>query len=142
MARTALDWEQKKGLAGRWKTVLYRNDLLELPGKLGALEGQIDYRTFPDNTPEQVQALVTSMYALANRIKDLVKARGYPQAEMVKEHLLDDLRDWHQVIEGRFQRRGDDPTLVIEPAVDVRDRLAARLARLEETDRRENSSGR
>jgi hypothetical protein len=132
MARTALDWEQKKGLAGRWKTVLYRNDLLELPGKLGALEGQIDYRTFPDNTPEQVQALVTSMYALTNRIKDLVKARGYPQAEMVKEHLLDDLRDWHQVIEGRFQRRGDDPTLVIEPAVDVRDRLAARLARLEE----------
>jgi uncharacterized membrane protein YccC len=132
MARTALDWEQKKGLAGRWKTVLYRNDLLELPGKLGALEGQIDYRTFPDNTPEQVKALVTSMYALTNRIKDLVEARGYPQAEMVREHLLDDLRDWRQVIEGRFQRRAADPTLVIEPAVDVRDRLAARLARLEE----------
>jgi uncharacterized membrane protein YccC len=132
MGRTALDWEQKKGLAGRWKTVLYRNDLLELPGKLGALEGQIDYRTFPDNTPEQVKALVTSMYALTNRIKDLVEARGYPQAEMVREHLLDDLRDWRQIIEGRFQRRAADPTLVIEPAVDVRDRLAARLARLEE----------
>jgi uncharacterized membrane protein YccC len=132
MARTALDWEQKKGLAGRWKTVHYRNDLLELPGKLGALEGKIDYRTFPDNTPEQVQALVTSMYALTNRIKDLVDARGFPQAAMVERHLLDDLRDWHQVIEGRFQRRGYDPTLVIEPAVDVRDRLAARLARLEE----------
>jgi hypothetical protein len=72
------------------------------------------------------------MYALTNRIKDLVEARGYPQAEMVREHLLDDLRDWRQVIEGRFQRRAADPTLVIEPAVDVRDRLAARLTRLEE----------
>jgi hypothetical protein len=127
----APDGEQQKGIAGRLKSVLYQDDLLELPGKLAECGKQIDYLTFPDNTPEQVQALVTSLYALAYRLEDLVEARGVPQGEMVQEHLLDDLRAWRQVIEGRFQRRAHDPTLVIEPAVDVRDRLAARLARLE-----------
>ncbi len=65
MARLALDGEHTKAWAGRWKTVLYRNDLLELPEKLRTLGQQIDHRTLPENTPEQVQALVTSLFGLA-----------------------------------------------------------------------------
>ena len=81
--------------------------------------------------PEQVQALVASLYALAYRINDLAEARGYPQAERVEKRLLDDLRGWHQVIKARLRRRADDPTQFIEPSADVRKRLADRLARLE-----------
>ena len=88
---------------------------------------RIDYQVLPGTTPQQVQALVTSLYALAHRIKDLVEARGLPQADLVEQHLLDDLRDWRQVIEQRFRRRAD-PTETMRP---VADRLAARLARLE-----------
>ena len=131
MSRLTLDWEQKKGIVDRWKTVYYRSDLLELPGKLAACGQKIDYRAFPANTPEQVQALVSSLYVLTFQIKDLVEAHGYPQAELVEKHLLDDLRAWHQVIEARWQRRGDDPTQFIEPSADVRERLAARLGGLE-----------
>ena len=74
---------------------------------------------------------MASLYALANRIKDLVEAGDYPQAELLQKRLLDDLRAWHQVIEARLQRRADDPTQYIEPSADVRKRLADRLAKLE-----------
>ena len=127
----APDGQRLKGITGRWRSVLYQNDLLELPGKLAAYGKQIDYRAFPDNTPEQVQTLVASLYALANRIKDLVEAGDYPQAELLQKRLLDDLRAWHQVIEARWQLRADDPTQYIEPSADVRKRLADRLAKLE-----------
>ena len=127
----APDGQRLKGITGRWRSVLYQNDLLELPGKLAAYGKQIDYRAFPDNTPEQVQTLVASLYALANQIKDLVEAGDYPQAELVQKRLLDDLRAWHQVIEARLQRRADDPTQYIEPSADVRKRLTDRLAGLE-----------
>jgi hypothetical protein len=127
----APDGQRLKGITGRWRSVLYQNDLLELPGKLAAYGKQIDYRAFPDNTPEQVQTLVASLYALANQIKDLVEAGDYPQAELVQKRLLDDLRAWHQVIDARLQRRADDPTQYIEPSADVRKRLTDRLAGLE-----------
>ena len=127
----APDGQRLKGITGRWRSVLYQNDLLELPGKLAAYGKQIDYRAFPDNTPEQVQTLVASLYALANQIKALVEAGDYPQAELVQKRLLDDLRAWHQVIEARLQRRADDPTQYIEPSADVRKRLTDRLAGLE-----------
>jgi hypothetical protein len=113
------------------KSLIYRSDLAELPGKLAACGKQIDYRVFPDNTPEQVQALVAGLYALAYRIEDLVEAGSHPQAELVQKRLHDDLQSWHQVIEARMQRRADDPTQFIEPSADVRKRLADRLARLE-----------
>ena len=127
----APDGQRLKGITGRWRSVLYQNDLLELPGKLAAYGKQIDYRAFPDNTPEQVQTLVASLYALANQIKDLVEAGDYPQAELVQKRLLDDLRAWHQVIDARLQRRADDPTQYIEPSANVRKRLTDRLAGLE-----------
>jgi uncharacterized membrane protein YccC len=127
----APDGKQQKTITRRLKSLVYRNDLLKLPGKLAAYGKQIDYRVFPDNTPEQVQVLVASLYALGHRINDLVEARGYPQAERVQKHLLDDLRAWHQVIDARLQRRADDPTQYIEPTADVRKRLADRLDRLE-----------
>ena len=83
MARLALDSEHKKGLVGRWRAALYQSDLMELPEKLAVWGQHIDYRTFPDNTPEQVDALVTNLQALAYRIKELIEAREYPQADLL-----------------------------------------------------------
>jgi hypothetical protein len=45
----------------------------------------------------------------------------------VEKQLLDDLREWSQVIEERFRRRAD-PTQAMGS---VADRLAARLAKME-----------
>ena len=131
MSGVAPGGEQKSGTGRRLKSLIYRNDLAELPGKLAASGKQIDYRVLPDNTPEQVQVLVAGLYALAYRIKDLVEVHGNPRTELVEKRLLDDLCAWHQVIEARLQRRAEDPTQFIEPSADVRKRLADRLARLE-----------
>jgi hypothetical protein len=139
MARLALDWERRKGLLGRWKTTLYRNDLLELPEKLAVWGQHIDYRTFPDNTPKQVEALVTNLQALAYRIMELVEAREYPQADFHVRELSDDLRAWRTLVENRFQLWAENPAVTIESGGEVRDRLMARLAkfqtRLDETFR-------
>jgi hypothetical protein len=131
MARLALDWEQNKGLAGRWRTALYRHDLLELPEKLAGWGERIDYRLLPGTTREQVQALVTSLRALAFRIKELVEARTYPQADLLVREVIDDVRDWRSLAQEQFRLWTDDPGRELEPGVDVGDRLIARLARME-----------
>ena len=131
LAGLAPDGPKQTGGARRLKALWYRNDLLAVPRKLAACGKQIDYRVVPDDTPEQVQALVAGLYALAYRLEDLVEEGSHPQAELVRERLRDDLQSWHQVIAARLRRRADDPTQFIEPAADVRKRLAERLARLE-----------
>ncbi len=131
MARLALDWERRKGLLGRWKTTLYRNDLPELPEKLAVWGQHIDYRTFPDNTPKQVEALVTNLQALAYRIKELIEARQYLQADLLVRELSDDLRAWRILVENRFQLWADNPTMAVELGGQVQERLTARLAKFE-----------
>jgi uncharacterized membrane protein YccC len=130
-SRLGPDEKQQNSMARRWKTVLYRNDLLDVPGKLAACSQQLDYRVLPDNSPEQVRALVTSLYALNDRIKDALEARGHVHADRLYKPVQNELRAWHQVIEERLRRRADDPTQFIEPSTAVRDRLAVRLAGLE-----------
>jgi len=129
MSRMALDWEQRKGWAGRWKIMLYQNDLLELPQKLAVLGGQIDHRLFPGTTPEQVQTLVNSLQALALRLKNMVGVRKYPQASLLVRELLDDVRAWRLAIEELFQNWSKDPAS--EPDDDLQSRLAARLKEME-----------
>jgi len=127
----APDGQRLKGITARWRSVLYQNDLLELPGKLAAYGKQIDYRAFPDNTPEQVQTLVASLYALANRIKELVEARGQPQAEQLVRELIDDVHAWRMLVEKQFQLWADNQAQSVEPGVDPGDRLKALLAKME-----------
>ena len=110
--------------------MLYRNDLLELPGKLAACGGKIDYGSFPANTPERVQALVSSLYVLAFRIKDMIEAHRYPQADLLERAVGDEIRAWRLYVDKRFQLRADDPALAAQPSYG-RDQLMARLTRLE-----------
>jgi uncharacterized membrane protein YccC len=129
ISRMALDWEQKKGWRGRWMIMLYQNDLLELPRNLSVAGGKIDHRLFPANTPEQVQTLVTSLHALALRLKNLVDVRKYPQASLLVQELMDDMRAWRLGIEELFQNWSDDPAS--EPDGDLQNRLAVKLKEME-----------
>jgi len=125
----ALDRGRKRGLGELWKTAYYHNDLLELGEKLAKCVQHIDYRTFPNNTPEQVQALVTSLQDLAYRIKMLVDARQYPQAELLVSQLRDDLQTWRIKVEDQFHHWSKDPTVL--PEGDLQIRLATKLASME-----------
>ena len=80
-----------------------------MPPKLAKWGQQIDYRTIPNNTPEQVQALVTSLQDLAYRIKPLMDAHKHPQAELLVGQLRDDLRTWRLKVEDQFHGWAEDP---------------------------------
>jgi uncharacterized membrane protein YccC len=129
LSRLALDGGRKRRLAELWKTAYYHNDLLELPEKLAKCEQHIDYRTFPNNTPEQVQVLVTSLQDLAYWIKTLVDARKHPQGELLVSQLHDDLRTWRIKVEDQFHGWSEDPTA--RPGEDLQARMAAKLASME-----------
>ena len=131
MSCLALDRDQRKGWAVRWKTILYRNNLLELPEKLAVLGQRIDYRLLPDATPEKVQVLVTNLQALAYRIKELMDAREAPQAESLVNHCHDDLRAWRMIVQKQCRLWAEDPTKAIARGGKLEERVVARLSRLE-----------
>ena len=131
MSRPAPGSEQKEGSVGRWKTILYRADLLELPQKLALWGGKIDHRAFPDNSPEQVQALVNSLFALGFRMKALDETRDHPQADLLVRELSEDMRAWRLVAEEQLRLWADNPVRALGSSVEMQDRLTARLAKLE-----------
>jgi len=131
VSHLALEQDKRKGLAWRWRSVRYQNDLLELPARLGSAGAMIDPRAFPRNHPEKVQALVTSLQVLALRIKALVEAREQPQNDLLVRGLLSEVRAWRIAIEAVF-RRWTEKLEVDPPGSELEQRLSARLHRLEQ----------
>jgi len=127
MSRLALDRDDYKGLATRWRMMLYRNDLLEIPAKLAVLGQQIDYRLLTG----QVQALVTSLQAIAYRIKELAEVRELPQADLLVAAVRNDLRAWRLSTEEQLRFWADDPASAASHGTAIRDRLVARMSSLE-----------
>jgi hypothetical protein len=128
MSRLALDRDQQKDLAIRWQKALYRNDLLEIPAKLTVLAQRIDYRLLSGQTPEQVQALVINLQAIAYTIKEL---GDVPQADLLVTAVIDDLRAWRLTAQKQLRLWADDPALAASQGAEMRDRLLARMSRLE-----------
>jgi hypothetical protein len=113
----------------RWRAAYHRQELATLPGKLEAWSGFIDPEKFPGNTPEQVQALLTGLQALAYRIQALLETREAPQRESLVRELHDEVRTWRLEIERVFRSWSEDPGAERADALGAR--LAERLARLE-----------
>jgi hypothetical protein len=131
LSRLALDRDEHKGLATRWRMVLYRNDLLEIPAKLSVLGQRIDYRLLSGQTPEQVQAHVTRLQALAYRIKELAEVRELPQADLLVAAVLDELRAWRLTAQEQLRLWADDPAFAVSQGTAIRDRLMVRMSKLE-----------
>jgi hypothetical protein len=95
----------KQSLWTRLRMIFYRNSLMETAGMMTLFAWQIDYRWFPRTTPEQVQELLKCIYALGHRIEVLVEARKAPLAGRLEAELIDEKRDWQQIIQEWFRRR-------------------------------------
>jgi uncharacterized membrane protein YccC len=131
LSRLALDRDEQKGLPIHWRMVLYRNDLLEIPAKLTVLGQRIDYGMLSGQKPEQVQALVTSLEAIAYRIKELGDVRELPQADLLVTAVLDDLRAWRLIAQEQLRLWADGPALAASQGAEIRDRLLVKISRLE-----------
>jgi hypothetical protein len=112
--------------------VLYGNDLLEIPAKLAVLEQRLGYRLLSGQTPEQVQTMIAGLGAIAYRIKELVRARKLPQADLLVAAVIEDLREWRLTAQKQLRLWADDPALAASQSAAMRDRLLARISRLEE----------
>jgi uncharacterized membrane protein YccC len=121
------DGEQKRYRSWRW--ILSPRDLIELPDKLERCGRQIDHRTFPDNTPEQVQALVASLRSLAYRIQALTDAREKPCPDSWPKESRDAFRAWRMTLAECLRRWADDPAA--ELAGNVHEMWAAKQDRME-----------
>ncbi len=89
----------------RLRMIFYRTPLMETAGMVAIFAWQINYRWFPRTSPEQVQDLVRSVYALGHRVEVLVEARKAPLAERLEAELIDERREWQEIIEEWFRRR-------------------------------------
>ncbi len=131
LSRLALDRDQRRGWAERWRMALYGGDLLALPAKLDVLGRRIDYAALPGDTPEKVEALVANLQAIAYRIKELTEARELPHAEALVREFQDELRAWRLVVQEQVRLWAEDPARAMAPEAERERRLAARMARLD-----------
>jgi uncharacterized membrane protein YccC len=114
----------------RWRMAFHQDQLRSLPSKLAAWSTAIDRKHFPDNTPEQIQTLVTSVQALVYRLEQFLEAGSVPRAEPLSRDLRDDIMTWHVGIETIFGRWARNPEA--EPVAALRQRLETGFIRLEE----------
>ena len=78
-----------------------------------------------------MQALVTSLGALAFRMKEVVEVREHPQAELVVRELLDDLRAWRFAILHQIRLWAENPEAAARQGTDLQELLNQRLTKLE-----------
>jgi len=114
----------------RWRMAFHRRQLRSLPAKIGAWGKAIDRKHLPENTPEQIQALVTSVQALVYRLEQFLEAGVVLRAEPLSRELRDHIMTWHVGLETIFGRWARNPEA--EPVAALRQRLETGLIRLEE----------
>lgn len=127
-----------RSLGRRWRSIFYRHSILGLADKMVLYAGQADFRTgqltyrmLRGATPEQVQELVRSVFALGHRIEALIAAREAWQSNSVDQHLMEEKREWIEVMQEWFRRRpGADQVTGL--AADVPARLANLETRIDE----------
>ena len=114
----------------RWRIAFHERQLRSLPAKLAAWTKSIDQKSFPENTPEQIQAMVTSVQGLVYRLEQFMEAGEVRQAELLARDLREDARTWHLAIESAFGRWALKPEG--EPVDALRQRLETGFIDLEE----------
>ena len=113
----------------RWKKAFHEREVATLPAKLGIWLPHLDTRVLSGTSPEQVQALVTSLQSLTYRMQQLLVERGNPQAQFLVQQLLEDFQAWRMGIQTYFQRLAEGPAIGEQEA--LRSRLDGKLDQLE-----------
>ena len=129
---TTMPWgvTTKPSRLARWRMAYHRGEIAGLPQKLATWGKAVDVTTLAGTTPEQIQALTTTLQALSYRLQELLDARESPQAEKVVQELLADVRAWRLRLQEVFDAWSRETAA--ESAQHLREGLDARLAQLEQ----------
>ena len=131
LSRLAVDVTKKQRGLRRLEMAFYRQDLMEIPSKLMIYEQRIDRRILSEPSAETFEAVVNSLEIMAHRINMLDDVRRLPQADLIVQELLEDIRSWRQAIQGIFSAWRRSETAGID-AADLQTRLTSMQNRLEE----------
>ncbi len=103
------DPHRKKTRFERWKKTFYSYELSTLPSKLGVWARFIDSTSLPGTSPQQVQAVLTSLQALCYRMNELLAERGSSPAPSLVQELQSDVLAWRVKVQEIFQRLAEEP---------------------------------
>jgi len=108
---SALQWQprQARRWHNRWRRLFHSREVLSLPNKLGAWARGIDSKALPGTSSGQVQALVSSVQSLSNRMSGLSEAHGRTHTPLLARELLQDISDWHRLLTKTCERLSVDP---------------------------------
>jgi hypothetical protein len=109
IASTSGERGGRRGWVSRWRVAWHRRELNGLPNKIQAWSKAIDYRAFPSNTPDRVDALVVRMQAIAYRIDELLDSRGSVSPRSLAHALADEIRAWRTRLESSLAAWSSDP---------------------------------
>jgi len=129
MSRKASESEGVSGLE-RWRIAFHQRQLRSLPAKLAVWGKAIDRKNFPDNTPEQFQALVTSVQTLVYRLDQFLETGPVYRAKPLSPELREDVKTWQTGLENIFGAWARKPEA--EPVAALQRRLETGLVRIEE----------
>jgi uncharacterized membrane protein YccC len=102
----------------------HANEIATLPAKLNLWSPGID-KTLPGASPQELQAVVISLEALAHRTQELFAARDLPQADLLVQELFADISEWRSKLQEVLLADVDGTAEVLQ------DRLVTRLGHLE-----------
>jgi uncharacterized membrane protein YccC len=130
--------KRDRSLSRRLRSIFYRHSLLQeaermalFAGQVSTKTGQTTYKMLRGSTPEQVQELVRSVYALGHRIEALVEARETWRSNVLDKHVMEEKQEWHRVMHEWFRRRSGEAQAT-GPAGDLPARLAEMETRIDE----------
>lgn len=113
----------------RWRVAFHERQLRAMPLKLEMWGKSINQRGFPDNTPERIHGLVTSIQCMVHRIDQFLEVSRHQRVELSDTELRENLVNWHGGLRTIFDQWSRRPEA--EPVAALTSRLEAAIKRIE-----------
>ena len=129
MSTTGWSRERAPSRLQRWRKAHHLSEVATAPGKLAAWAHALPPAALGSTTPAQMQALLTRVQAISDRMQTLMLARDAQQSAAMVRALREDVRGWRVSVQAIFERLASEPEAADD--ADYRARLDAKLAQLE-----------
>jgi uncharacterized membrane protein YccC len=113
----------------RWRFAVHRNAVEKLPQQLAAWSRALPPAALGSAKAADVQAVVTAVQAMADRMDALIRTREVPQSPAMARALLEDVRVWRLGVQALFAQLAEAPESA--NVEDLRRRLDRKLKQVE-----------
>jgi hypothetical protein len=122
--------EQGRSRWFRWRLAAHRHAVGVIPRQLARWGGALPVAALGHATPADVEATVTAVQAMSDRIDELIRSRDLPQSPAMRRALAEDVRDWRLAVQALFAQLADAPDAA--DVAHLRERLDRKLRQVEQ----------